>query len=402
MNNRLLLAGSVRILTRYKLRSFFMSLGIMIGVAALVIMRSMGSGAEQEMLTKIDRMFGASGIMIVNGAGAMRGGIREPGKLTIDDIEAIDEQLEQVIDWDPMVVAGNREVQYQDRNRSLRIFGHSERAESVWGRGVAEGEFFSESDVQSAARVALIGTKTADALFGDEDPVGKQIRIGASPFRVKGVLEQHGIDPHGLDRDDEVHVPITTIMRRLMNLDTIGTAKLIVSSVEEVDETVDQIADIVHARHGLADDEADDFSIYTSTQVQRLVKEASRVLTVYLPATAGIALLVAGIVIANIMLISVRERVAEIGLRKAVGATNRQISGQFLLESLAVTVISGVLGAGMGAGIIVAVAKTMSPEARVTPDSIVLGLVAALVIGMLAGFLPARRAALQEPVDALR
>jgi putative ABC transport system permease protein len=282
------------------------------------------------------------------------------------------------------------------------IIGGSERAEAVSGRGVTVGEYFSGADVRSAARVALIGSKTAEALFDGEEPVGKRIQIGNSPFRVKGVLEEHGVDPHGMDRDDEVHVPITTLMRRMLDLDTIGSAKLIISSTEEVDNTVEQVAELLRVRHGLADDEPDDFSIFTPTQVQQAVKKANRVLTVYLPATAGVALLVAAIVIANIMLIAVRERIPEIGLRKAVGATDRQIGGQFLLESLAVTVFSGVLGVGIGAGILVAVARMMSRETKVTPDSIVLGLGAALVVGILAGWLPARQAARQEPVDALR
>jgi putative ABC transport system permease protein len=402
MNTRLMMAGSVRVFTRYKLRSFFMSLGIIIGVASLVVMRSMGMGAERSMMDKVERMLGASGIILVNSADARRGGNRDPGKLTIADIDAIGEQLDQVIDWDPSLILGNREIQYQGKNLSLAIHGHSERAETVWERGVTRGEFFSKSDVISASRVALIGSKTAEALFGNEDPVGKQIRIGSSPFRVKGVLEENGFDPHGLDRDNEVHIPITTLMRRLVNVDTIGNAKLTVSSPEEVDETVDQIADILVERHSLADDEPDDFSIFTPIQVQKSVKKANRVLTLYLPATAGIALLVAGIVIANIMLLGVRERIGEIGLRKAVGATNRQISGQFLLESLVVSVVSGALGAGIGAAIIVAVSRTISPDTQLTPDSIALGLIAALGVGIFAGVLPARRAARLEPVEALR
>jgi putative ABC transport system permease protein len=402
MNKRLLLAGSVRILTRYKLRSFFMSLGIVIGVAAVVVMRSMGSGAEQDMLNKIERMFSAGSIMIVNSANVSHNGIRTPGKLSIDDLEAIGHKLVQVVDWDPFVAMNSREIRYRDRNRSVMIVGHSERAEFVWQRGVVEGEFFSEADVLSAARVALIGGKVAEELFGDEDPVGKRMQIGTSPFRVKGVLEPHGFDPHGMDRDDEVHVPVTTMVRRLLKQDVIGNAKLIVSSTGEVDDTVEEVAEILRVRHGLADDEPDDFSIFTPTQVQKAVKRANRVLTVYLPAAAGIALLVAAIVIANIMLIAVRERIAEIGLRKAIGATDRQIGGQFLLECLAVTLVSGALGVGIGAGFLVVVAKHMSPETRIAPDSIILGFAAALVVGVLAGFLPARRAARLKPVDALR
>ena len=402
MNTRLLVASSTRVLTRYKLRSFFMSLGIIIGVAALVVMRSIGSSAEQDMLAKIERMFSASSMTIMNSGSASRAGIRKPGKMTIEDLDAIGEKLDQVVDWSPSVYGGDREVVYRGRNRSLRIVGKSDRAELVSGRGVIEGEFFSEADVRSASRVALIGHKTAEALFEGEDPLGKQIQIEGSPYRVKGVLEPHGIDPHGMDLDDEVHVPVTTMMRRLLNIEIIGSAKLIISNANAVDSTVDQVADILRARHRLADDELDDFSIYTPTQVQGLVREANRVLTVYLPATAGIALLVAAIVIANIMLISVRERIGEIGLRKAVGATDRQIGGQFLLESLAITTVSGGLGVALGAGILLAIARTVSPELQIATDSVVLGLLAALVVGVLAGYLPARQAALQEPVDALR
>lgn len=402
MNKRLLVTGSVTALGRYKLRSFLMSLGIVVGVAALVVMRSMGSGAEREMRDRIDRMFSASSIMIVNAGGGMRGGIRKPGQLSIEDVEAIAAEVQQIVDWDTMLITNTREVQYQGRIRSLMILGHSERAATVWQRGVSEGEFFSASDVRSAARVALIGHKAATALFGDEDPIGKSLRIGGAPFRVKGVLEPHGVDPHGLDKDDEIYVPISTMMRRVVNREVLSSAKLIVSDPQQIEDTADEIAELLQVRHGLAVDEPDDFSIFTPVQVQEAVAEANRVLTVYLPATAGIGLLVAAIVIANIMLMSVRDRIAEIGLRKAVGATSGQIAGQFLLESMAVTVISGALGVGIGAVILLAVAGHGVPEAQITPDSVVLGLAAALVVGVLAGLLPARLAARQEPVEALR
>jgi putative ABC transport system permease protein len=401
MNKRLLVAGSVRALTRYKLRSFLMSLGIVIGVAALVVMRSMGSGAEQKLLDKLDRIFGASSIIVVNNGGGIRGGEREQGKLRIDDIEAIQVELEQVTEWDPLIMVGRSEVVYRDRNRGLRIAGHSERADVVWGRGVTRGEFFSESDVRSAARVALIGHRAAEALFDDEDPLGKTVRIDNAPFRIKGVLEPYGVDPHGLDRDDEIHVPVTTVQRRLAKTEFIGSAKMLVADPERLDETVEQVADLLHARHGLAPHEPEDFALYTPTQVQRIVRKANRVVTVYLPATAGIALLVAAVVIANIMLIAVRERVGEIGLRKAVGATDRQIVGQFLLESLVVTLVSGLAGAGLGAGLLT-LASRSHEDVSLAPDSIVVGVLAALVVGVLAGLLPARRAARLEPVDALR
>ncbi len=395
MNKRLLFASSLRTLTRYKLRTFFMSLGIVIGVAALVIMRSMGTGAQEETLKSFERVFSGASIYVMNTDFGR-------SKLCLDDVEAIRAELEQVLDANPNLGSSGQEVRYKDQNRNLTIYGESERAQFVSDRGVIQGEYFSADDVRSSARVALLGTKTADALFGDENPVGKRIQIAGSPYRVLGVLEEMGVGPHGDDRDDAVHIPISTLMRRILNVDTIGGVKFLVASTDELEDTVDRMTVMLQDRHGLAVDEADDFAIYTPVQVQGLIKEANKVMTVYLPATSGIALLVAAIVIANIMLIGVRERIAEIGLRKAVGATNRQISGQFLLESLAVTVISGVLGVGIGAGSLALFASTGHQAIPLAPDSIALGLSAAVVIGVLAGFLPARRAALQEPVDALR
>jgi putative ABC transport system permease protein len=402
MNTRLLIASSVRVLTRYKLRSFFMSLGIVIGVAALVVMRSFGSSAEQDMLDKMERMFSASSMTLMNSGGMSRAGVRNPGRMTLEDIEALGEQFDAIVDWSSSVYGADHEVVYQGLNRNLRVIGKSDRAEFVSGRGVMEGEFLTAADIQSASRVALIGHKTAESLFKGEEPLGKLIQISGKPYRVKGILEPHGIDPHGMDLDDEVHVPVTTMMRRLLNVEVITSARLTISSVDAVEGMIDPVADFLRARHRLADSEPDDFTIYTPTQVQSLVKKANRVLTVFLPATAGIALLVAAIVIANIMLIGVRERIGEIGLRKAVGATNRQIGVQFLLESLAIAVLSGGLGVALGAGSLMVVARTTSPETQLSIDSILIGLVAALVVGVLAGYLPARKAAQQEPVEALQ
>jgi ABC-type antimicrobial peptide transport system permease subunit len=379
-----------------------MGLGIIVGVAALVVMRSIGSGAQQEMLDKIERMFSAGSIMIVNSSAAMQGGIQKLGKLDLEDVAAIEQEIETVVDASPILATSGLEARVGDRNRNLLVIGTSEREEFVDGRGVISGDFISAGDVRSSARVALIGLTAAEALFGDEDPIGQQIQVDGSPFRIKGVLERYGADPHGMDRDDEIHVPVTTLMRRMINTDTISRAKILVSSTEKVDETVDRIAELLRSRHSLSDDTPDDFAIYTPTQVQEKVREANRVLTVYLPATAGVALLVAAIVIANIMLIGVRERIPEIGLRKAVGATDREIGRQFLFEGLVVTSVSAGLGVGLGAAVLAALGRLTSASATVTPDSILLGIVAALVVGLIAAIAPARQAARQEPVDALR
>jgi putative ABC transport system permease protein len=402
MNKRLLVRGSLRTLNRYRLRSFFMGLGIVVGVAALVVMRSVGSGAQQDMLAKIERLFSAGSIWIVNSSAAMQGGIQKLGQLSLEDVAALGDEIEEIIDVSPILSTGGIEVSSPLANRTSLVIGTTEREEYVGERSVVSGEFFTAAEVRSSARVALIGLTAAEALFGDEDPVGQQIQIAGAPFRIKGVLERFGADPHGMDRDDEIHVPITTLMRRIVNMDTISRVKVLVSSTEVVEPTVDRIVDVLRARHGLSDDTPDDFALYTPTQVQELVKEANRVVTVYLPATAGVALVVAALVIANIMLLSVRERIPEIGLRKALGATDRQISGQFLLEGLVVALISALLGVGLGAAALETLGHMSGTGARMTPDSAMLGFVAAMVVGVSAAFFPARQAARQEPVDALR
>lgn len=402
MKTRLLIAGSLRVLVRYRLRSFLMSVGIVLGVAAIVVLRSLGSGAQREMLEGIERLFSAGSILVVNGSGALHGGQRNPGRLSLEDVAALQEEIEEVIDADPSLATANREVRSRDQSRTLLVVGNSERATVVMGRGVIAGEPLSATDVRATARVALLGPTAAEHLFGGEDPVGQQIQIDGAPYRVKGVLEPFGADPHGLDRDDEVQIPITTLLRRMLNRDTIGTVKFLISSTEAVDETVERIARQLRERHGLADDAPDDFAIYTPTEVQQRVREANRVLTLYLPAAAGVVLLVAGIVIANLLLIAVRERVPEIGLRKAVGATERQIALQFLLESLTLTLLASLAGVGLGAGVLALVAHLSGSPATLTAESVAVGLAAALVVGVVAGALPARRAARQEPVDALR
>jgi putative ABC transport system permease protein len=379
-----------------------MGLGIVVGVAALVVTRSIGTGAQQDMLAKIERLFSAGSIWVVNSSAAMHGGVQKLGQLSLEDVAALEDEIEEIIDVSPILSTGGIEVRSALANRTSLVIGTTEREEYVGDRGVVAGEFFTAAEVRSSARVALIGLTAAEALFGDDDPVGQQVQIAGAPFRIKGVLERFGADPHGMDRDDEIHIPITTLMRRVVNVDTISRVKVLVSSTEAVEPTVDRIADVLRARHGLSDDTPDDFAMYTPTQVQERVKEANRVLTVYLPATAGIALIVAALVIANIMLISVRERIPEIGLRKAVGATDRQISGQFLLEGLTVTLISAALGTGLAAAVLGALGHMSGGGASMTADSAILGFLAALVVGASAAFFPARQAARQEPVDALR
>jgi putative ABC transport system permease protein len=312
-----LVSHSLRMMGRYKLRSSFMMLGSVLGVAALTLVISVGQAAQRKMLKTMGQMFGDSSVMIFDGGGHMMGGPRAPGtRLKIDDIEAIAKELPGIEAWDPLQALSGASVRRGGVTDSARVLGQSERSERVWGRTASRGEFFDVTAVTGSARVAVIGETVAKELFKNEDPVGADIEIGSVPFRVIGVLEPWGTDPHGMDRDNEVVVPISTLMRRVTNVDTISAAKLLVTDPAGVDEMAKEITRILRERHALAAGQPDDFSILTATEVRKMVGEVQRVLFLYLPLVAAVALVVGGIVSATLMLASVNERVPEIGLRR--------------------------------------------------------------------------------------
>ena len=390
MNSKLLLKNSLRIMSRNKLRTFFMSIGVAVGVATLIAGQSLGTGASRQIGERMDKMFGPGTIYVFSST------------LAYDDLEAIEDELEQVIATSPRFGGAESEISYQGINRQAAVFGHSEKAEFVWNRSVIDGRFFTSNDVKKTARVALIGPRLAESMFAEADPVGKEILISSVPFRIIGVLEPIGIDPHGEDRDEDIYVPITTAMRRLNNAEYIGTAKIVVSNHQQVDEDAAQISEILRDRHHIASGEKDDFATYTAKFAGQMISKANEVMNVYLLAAAGVVLLVAAVVIASIMLVVVRERVAEIGLRKAVGATGKNISFQFLVEAVGVTLASGILGVGLGLAAASIIARFIDVPVIVTSGSVTLGLLAAIVVGIVSGIVPARRAARLDPVEALR
>jgi putative ABC transport system permease protein len=391
MNRKLLLKSSLRIMLRNKLRTLFMSIGVMIGVGTLIAGQSLGSGAEKQLNQRVNKIFSPGSIMLVSQT------------LTYGDIEAIEEQMEQIVASAARYGGGESEISYQGVKRKTAVFGHTVEGEAVWNRGVVEGRFFTSSDMSKTARVALVGHRLSELLFGaDGDPIDEEILIDSVPFRIIGVLEPAGIDPHGEDRDEDIYIPITTAMRRLNNTEYIGIAKLLVSDIEQVDEDADQISEILLEQHNIAPGEDEDFAIYSSKFVGRMVVKTNRVLNVYMVAAAAVVLLVAAIVIATIMLVVVRERVAEIGLRKALGATEQNIGLQFLIEVVSVTLVSGLLGVALGLGAASLISIFMGLPVIVTTSSVLLGLGAAMVVGIASGIAPARKAARLDPVEALR
>jgi putative ABC transport system permease protein len=402
MNTMRLINHSAGMMGRHKLRTGFMMIGSFIGVAALTLVVSVGLAAERKMLKLAHQMFGESSLMIIDGGGHMMGGPRNPGtRLKIDDLEAIAKQVPEVESWDPQQGL-TASVRRGDLADTAQVLGESERSEHVWGRSAVQGAYFDDTAVKSSERVALIGQTVATQLFGNENPMGAEILIGSVPFRVVGILEPWGTDPHGMDRDNEIVVPISTLMRRLTNVDTITGAKLLVAPSAQDDQMVKAIETILRDRHGLAADQPDDFSILTASEVRQVMAAMKRILSLYLPMVAAISLLAGGIVSASLMVASVNERAGEIGLRRAVGARTEDIRLQFLIETAATTVAGGVAGILLGY-VLARMGATKMHLGTVAPwSAALLGILASIVVGLAAGLLPAQRAARMSPVDALR
>jgi putative ABC transport system permease protein len=398
-----LVASSLRAMARQRMRSGFMMLGCLVGVAALTLVVSVGRSAERKILDMVRRTFGPSSILVASGGGLMMGGPRgDAARLTLDDMAAVIAALPEVEAWDPQQSLDGAPLRAGDATTTARVLGASERAPRVWGRGVSLGEAFDAGAVARSERVALVGETVARALFGDGDPLGAEIRVGSVQLRVIGVLEPLGTDAHGMDRDDEIVVPISTLMRRLANVDTIGTAKLLVRDPAQVAEAARELERILRERHGIASGQPSDFKVVTPAEVQAMVGRVQRVLFVFLPLAALVIMIVGGAVAASLMLMAVSDRTAEIGLRRAVGARQRDIALQFLVETVVITVTAGCAGVLVGWGGSVAVASRLGFTGPLSWSAALLGVALSAAVGLVAGVAPARRAARLEPVDALR
>ncbi len=252
MNGTRLIQSGLRNLVRFKMRSFFMSIGVAVGVATLIAGNSVGSGAAEKIGAQIDQMFGPGTILI--GSAEMK----------LADLQAVAEEMDQVVAYAPRLSLSEMEIQYMGASQQAAVTGFSANGDYVWNRSVIAGRYISERDVDRAERVALIGTKLKDELFADTDAIGEEVMLGSVSFEVVGILDPIGIDPHGDDRDMDVYVPITTAQRRLVNVDIIGNGKLVVSNADNVEQDADQVAEILRERFQIAQGEPDTFRIYTS------------------------------------------------------------------------------------------------------------------------------------------
>lgn len=403
LKGRIILSG-FRTAWTHKLRAMFMIISVMIGIAALTVIISLGKGTEEKILSQVQKFFSSNTIMVVAGGGRMEPNrpIAFSGSLKLDDIQEISQRVENITEWDAMLPAAGKDAQANGNNVLADLVGHMPSAESVHNFVVTEGRFFSETENRSLARVAVITPHAQERLFGSSDPIGQIIKIENISFQVVGIIGPRGMDPHGTDKDNEILVPLNTMLRRVVNLDYIMLAKFKTNSAAVVETTAEQIKTILRERHSINQTEEDDFMVMTPVKVKELIANVTRTFNLYLPLLSLVSLLVGGIVIVNLMLISVNERVKEIGLRKAVGATSKDIGLQFLIEASSITIVSGIAGIVVGILLLTQIVKYMNVPFTISWAAVAACSVISALVGIAAGYYPAKRAASLSPIESLR
>jgi len=389
-----------------RLRTFLTMLGMVIGVGAVVLMMAIGEGAQQSIKRSIDSM-GSNLFVILSGsssASGSRSGSGNSSALNINDANAVGD-LEDIAAIAP-ISTGNAQIIFSGNNWNTSIIGTSPTYFSIRGWNVDSGELFSETDIRSANRVALIGKTVAENLFGDDiDPIGKTIRIKKSPFMILGVLESKGQSFDGRDQDDTIIVPITTAQRKLFGNQIPGSVRMIMAQAKSekyMGVAEDAINDLIRQRHNIRENAESDFSVRNLTAMAKTASETAKTMSMLLGAIASISLLVGGIGIMNIMLVSVTERTREIGIRMAIGAREKDILLQFLLEACVISIVGCVIGIALGLGGALLVKKMVGAEILISMRSIVLAFSVAASVGVFFGYYPATKAAKLHPIEALR
>ncbi|NLE36906.1 MAG: FtsX-like permease family protein [Pirellulaceae bacterium] len=394
---------SCEILAAHKLRTLLSVTGIVVGIATVVLMVSAGRGAEKQILDRIRDM--GTNLIVVN-AGQTRivaGRQRQTSVVTtmeIDDAQAIQTQCASVRATAPAITK-KLAVRWEDENAVTTVIGMMPDGFEIRNIGVVDGRRFDADENRSRRRVAVLGPTAATNLFGRRNPLGLQFRIGRVPFEVVGITESKGMDPNGLDQDDLIIVPLETAMRRLFNVDYIDTIYVQAREAGLLDRAEGEIRDLLRDRHRLRD-RPDDFTIQNQATLLAAERETAQSMTLLIGSVAAISLFVGGIGILAVMLISVRERTREIGLRRALGATRRDIRLQFLLESSMLAGSGGVLGVLAGVSVAMAVSWLGYFETIISWPAAVAGFGFSVAVGLIFGIYPAVRAAALEPIEALR
>jgi putative ABC transport system permease protein len=396
---------SFRALMANKMRSTLTMLGIIIGVMAVIMMFAIGSGANRQISERFSSM-GSNMIMVRPGADQGPGGVRggSVNTLTADDAAAIGSECSAVAYAAP-VFGGSAQIVYGNQNWSTSVTGTTPDYLFVRDWSIESGTIFTEQDVRGATKVCVIGQTIAENLFGNEDPVGKTIRVKAVPVVVVGVLGTIGANAMGRDEDDLILVPVSTAQRRLFSAPGSGSVSSIMvkaGSHELLDIAQEQVESLLRMRHRIRSGEVDDFNVRNLAQMVENAKSATRILTLLLTAVASVSLLVGGIGIMNIMLVSVTERTREIGIRMALGAKTIDIRLQFLVEALMLSLVGGVLGILLGVGGAIIISTGFGWAVEISTFSVVLAFGFSALVGVSFGYYPAWKASLLNPIDALR
>jgi putative ABC transport system permease protein len=391
-----------------KLRSALTMLGIVIGVAAVIATAAIGSGAKVSIQRQIASI-GSNLIIVLPGSltsSGMRMGTGNAISLTESDARDLVQQSPDIARAVP-VVRGGAQVVYENSNWATILFGTTPGFLDVRGITVADGAPFTQQDVDSASKVALLGPTVATNLFGDLDPVGRSIRIKNVPFTVVGVLSRKGQSATGQDQDDLILLPISTAKRKVIgiksaNADAVDAIMIQAKSTDRVDAAQEEARALLRQRHHLAPAEDDDFSLRNMQEIFATQAASSRILSIMLAAVASVSLVVGGIGIMNIMLVSVRERTREIGLRQAVGAKTSDILMQFLVEAVTLSISGGCVGVALGVGASFVISAIAGWSTVVSMGAVLLAVFFSALVGIGFGYYPARKAAYLDPIEALR
>lgn len=403
MNFTNLIKVALKAIANNKFRSFLSMLGIIIGVAAVIIMMAIGQGSKESVRQNISQM-GTNIIMIRPGAD-MRGGVRQDPSamqtLKIDDYLSILNDTKFITHVSPEVSSSGQAI-YGANNTLTSVYGESTDYLTIKQWKVEDGEMFTDEDIKKSAKVCVIGKTVADELFpNDGDPVGKTIRFKSIPFRVLGVLKSKGYNNFGMDQDNLIIAPYTTVMKRILAQTYLNSINCSAITEEMTDDAIDELTSILRHNHKLKEDADDDFTIRSQQEMMETMTSTMDTITIILVVAAAFSLLVAGIGIMNIMLVSVTERTKEIGLRMSVGARGIDICNQFLIESITISITGGLLGIGMGyLGTLVC--GMMGLPTSIPMWSILVSFVVCTVIGVGFGYFPARKAAKMDPIEAIR
>ncbi|MFH0960258.1 MAG: ABC transporter permease [Pseudomonadota bacterium] len=385
-----------------KTRTFLMMLGVIIGVATLTVIASAVLGARAEVMSKVEK-WGLDQISVMAGAGRKPGVPQTiPTTLRVEDGQAMLSEIANVKDVSPQINRRDFPVKYSDKSIYGLLIAANPNWPTVWSTPPATGRFLNDEDIGKLSRVAVIGMTVQKDLFQDEDPIGKQILLGNNPFEVIGVLEPRGTSATGLDMDSRVVIPLSTGQKRVFNQDYLFMIKIVLHDASTMSQTVDDVRALLRERHNLKPGIEDDFTVVTPTQVMNIASKLSTTFSLFLILVTVISLVVGGIVIANIMFIAVNDRQAEIGIRRAVGARQKDILVQFLIEAVSVAIIGGVLGVVLGLIGLKALSGFMKLPTAIMWRPIVLALLSAIIVGLLAGIQPAKKAANLNPIEALR